>query len=380
MSTSGRTADGDAPSASDVAAVLGEAEFVRVLARADGDCLAAAGLLASGLGEQGVPYQVRVARFGATSEAGGDSDDTVVSIGLACAADVHLESGATSASVIAFDAACELESSPDVTLALAGVIAGGQRLGTSESAKLLESGGFERRPGVGIPTDDLADGLAHTTLAHADYSGDTGAVQATLAELGLPAELDESAHRKVASEFALAAVDAPQANERAADSVERALRPHETPAGPFATLEGYADVLDSVARERPGTGVALALGHEARDPALTAWREHASAAHAALAQGTTGRYDGLFVLRTSDAPVETVARLLGDFRSPEPIALVVGDGIAAAVATEDCGLGETLADAAVETDGTGGGTARRGYAEFDTETKEFLGAFREARR
>ncbi|WP_158057465.1 exonuclease RecJ [Halorussus halophilus] len=380
MSTSGRTGDGNASAASDVAAVLGESAFVRVLTRADGDCLAAAGLLAHALREQGVPYQVRVARFGATSEASAESDDTIVTVGLDCAADATLESDATPASVTAFDAANELEASPDVTLALAGVIAGGHPPGAGESAHLLESGGFEQRPGVGIPTDDLADGLAHTTLAHADYSGDAGAVQATLAELGLPAELDESAHRKIASEFALATIDAPQANARAADAVERALRPHETPAGPFATLEGYADVLDSVARERPGTGVALALGHEARDPALAAWRDHAQAAHAALAEGTTGRYDGLFVLRTEDAPVETVARLLRDFRSPEPIALVVGDGVAAAAASEDCGVGATMSDAAGATEGTGGGTARRGYAEFDTDTKEFLGAFREARR
>ncbi|MFC4549516.1 exonuclease RecJ, partial [Halorussus sp. GCM10023401] len=351
MSTSGRTGSGaDAPSGSDVAAALGEAEFVRVLARADGDCLAAAGLLARALSERAVPYQVRVGRFGTTLVGGGaDTDgeahagagETTVGVGLDPAADVSLAAEATPASVTAFDAARELDASPDRTLALAGVVAAGRPPGAGESAHVYEEAreaGLERRPGVGVPTGDLADGLAHTTLAHADYSGDAGSVQATLAELDLPAELDESAHRDVASDLALAVAGAEWTTDRAADAVERALRPHELEDGPFVTVEGYADVLESVARERPGAGVALALGHDARTDALEAWRDHAASAHAALREGTTGRYDGLFVLRTEDAPVETVARLLRDFRSPEPTALVVGDGKAAAAATEQAVL------------------------------------------
>ncbi|WP_135826959.1 exonuclease RecJ [Halorussus ruber] len=397
MSTSGRTdgADESNPAASDVAASLREADFVRLLARADGDCLAAAGLLARALAERGVPYQVRVGRFGATlagpesgpddaSESDANTSDTTVGVGLGPAADAHLSAEETPASVLAFDVARNLGASPDPTLALAGVVAAGYPAGGGESAHLLEAardGGVERRPGVGIPTEDLADGLAHSTLAHADYSGDAGAVQATLAELGLPAELDDEAHRRVASEFALAVTGAEGATDRAAEAVERALRPHTIPDGPFATIEGYADVLEALARERPGTGVAVALGHDARGDALDAWRSHAERAHAVLRNGTTGRYDGLFALRTDEAPVETVARLLRDFRSPEPVALVVSEEQAAAAATEACGVGAAIAEAASAVGGTGGGTATRGYAEFDpeTDTKEFLSAFREAR-
>ncbi len=239
-----------------------------------------------------------------------------------------------------------------------------------------------------MPTDDIADGLAHSTLAHADYSGDAEAVQAALAELGLPAELDGQAHRAIASEFALAVTGADAATDRAAESVERALRPHAIPDGesgdsdaPFGTVEGYADVLEAVARERPGTGVALALGHAERADALDAWRDHAARAHEVLRKGTTGRYDGLFALRTDDAPVETVARLLRDFRSPEPTALVVSESEAAAAAVEASGVGASMTDAARAVGGTGGGTPDRGYATFDpeTDTKEFLAAFREAR-
>ncbi|UPV73603.1 exonuclease RecJ [Halorussus limi] len=406
MSTSGRsgTGDGRASSASDAAAELREADFVRVLARADGDCLAAAGLLARACAERGVPYQVRVGRFGETladSDESGDEDaDATVGVGLDAAADVHLPAEATPASVTAFDVAGELGATPNAALALAGVVAAGHPAGSGESAHVLErarEAGLEPRPGVGVPTEDLADGLAHCTLAHAEYSGDTEAAQAALAELGLPAELDEAAHRTVASEFALAVTGVEAATDRAAEAVERALQPHAIPGGgsgdesdstdpedvsaPFATVEGYADVLDAVARERPGTGVALALGHDARDDALDAWRGHAERAHTVLREATTGRYDGLFALRTDDAPVETVARLLRDFRSPEPVALVVSESEAAAFAVEDSAVGAAMTEAARAVDGTGGGTPDRGYARFDPETdaKEFLSAFREAR-
>jgi hypothetical protein len=415
MSTSGRTADdADTPSASDVAGLLAGAEFVRLLARADGDCLAGAGLLARACAQRGVPYQVRIGRFGETladpqSEDDADADgasadadttdadesDATVGLGLDPAADAHLPSGATPASVTAYDAARELDASPDPVLALAGVVAAGHPPGASESAHVLEAArarGLERRVGVGVPTDDLADGLAHSTLAHAEYSGDAEAAQATLAELDLPAELDASAHQKVASEFALAVAGAESATDRAAEAVERALRPHAIPGdvsnegayAPFATVEGYADVLEAVAREQPGAGVALALGHDARADALDAWRDHAEGAHAALREGTTGRYDGLFALRTDEAPVETVARLLRDFRSPEPVALVVSETVAAAATVETAeaqNVGSAMAEAAAEIGGAGGGTPRRGYARFDPETDatEFLTAFREAR-
>ena len=397
MSASGRRETGGepAPTASDAAAVVREAGFVRVLARADGDCLAAAGLLARACGDRDVPYQVRVGRFGETladadPDDGTDADATV-GVGLDPSADVHLPSEATPASAIAFDAARELDATPDPVLALAGVVAAERRPGAGETARVLDAAreaGVERRLGVGVPTDDLADGLAHSTLAHADYSGDPDAAQAALAELDLPMELDESARRTVAAEYALAVAGDEAATDRAAEAVERALAPHavgidhESNAnGEFATVEGYADVLAAVARERPGTGVALALGHDVRADALDAWRAHAESAHATLREGTTGRYDGLFALRTDDAPVETVARLVRDFRSPEPVALVVSESAAAAAAVADAGVGATMTEAATEIGGRGGGTARRGYARFDAETeaRDFLAAFREAR-
>ena len=146
MSTSGRTDDGPASTASDVAADLREADFVRVLARADGDCLAAAGLLARALTERGVPYQVRVGRFGTTvadpdpdsdsapDESAGESGDTTVGVGLDPAANTHVPADAMPASVTAFDAALDLGTTPNPALALAGIVAAGHPAGNPEGA------------------------------------------------------------------------------------------------------------------------------------------------------------------------------------------------------------------------------------------------------
>ncbi|GAA0198373.1 exonuclease RecJ [Haladaptatus pallidirubidus] len=376
MATSGRTASEDAPTASDVAATLRDADFVRIVAYPSGDALAAGGILARTCATIGTPFQVSTTRFPARRAESRD-DEVVMTIGAA-GGDVALPG--CPASRTAFEAGEELGGAPDAVLALAGVVACGTTPGADESARLLDAAGdrLTRRPGVSTPTEDLADGLAHSTLIHANFSGNPGAVQAELAEIGLPVELDDDAHRRVASLVALSVTGPESATPRAGETVENALRPFELEDGPFATLGGYADVLDAVAREQSGTGIALALGHDARAPALDAWRDHAKQAHAALREATTGRYDGLFVARTDDAPVETAVRLLGDFRSPEPIALVVTDDEAAAVAVRDSGLGAAMETAATELGGVGTGSARRGYARFDADAKEFLSAFREA--
>jgi len=384
MSTAGRTAPESASTASDVADALRDAPFVRVVARADGDSLAAGGILARALREFDVPFQVSVARPDRLGARVAEADADTVQVVLG--ATESPPDGVVvphAASRTAFEAVRELDGTADATLALAGMFAAGDVLDAGANAQVLEAaraaGTVERRPGVAVPTADLADGLAHTTLAHADVSGDPGLAQAELAELDLPVELDERAHRTVASLLALATTGVADATTRAATAVERALHPFATPDATFATVGGYADVLDTVARERPGTGVALALGHDARSDALDAWRTHANAAHTALGSATVGRYDGLFVARTdADVPVETTARLLRDFRSPEPVALVVSDDEAGVASVDDRNVGAAMRAAATATDGTGGGSARDGYARFDADTKEFIAAFREA--
>ncbi|HMB51573.1 MAG TPA: exonuclease RecJ [Natronoarchaeum rubrum] len=388
MSAAGRT-ELDAPAASDVAAAVRDAPFVRLFANADGDALAAAGVLARALDDLHRPFQVGVVETAAESAdriAAGDSEALAVTIGVDAdgeSADaLSIPATDRPASLTAFESARELGATPDPVLALAGVLAAGATPGAGETGPVLDAAreaGVERRPGVGTPTADLADGLAHTTLARAPFSGDPGAAQATLAELGLPAELDADAHRRVASLFALESTETDAAPERAVDATERALRPHAAPAdAPFETVEGYADVLSAVATDAPGTGVALALGHDARADAIETWRQHAAAAHRGLDEATTGRYDGLFVARVDVTPVRTTARLLRDFQSPEPVAMAVSNDEAAVAAAEASGVDAALAAAVEEVGGASVGAPERGYARYDGDTKAFIAAFREA--
>jgi hypothetical protein len=394
MSTA-RTADEDADTAA-LAAALRDAPFVRVVARADGDALAASGILARALRELDVPFQVRTAPdtdAACREESAADAESRDVLLVVGATGGAHaLPGDARPASVSAFETARELGVEPDPVLALAGVVAAGGSPGVGESGPVLaaaeERGLVERRPGVAVPTSDLGDGLAHTTFAHVAFSGDPEGARARLAELELPADLDEDARRRVASMLAFAQTTADWSTPRAAESVERALRPYATPDGPFATVGGYGDVLAAVAREQSGLGIALALGRDAdelRPAALEAWRTHAAIAHGQLHLATTGRYDGLFVARveeTDPGRLATAARLLRDFRSPEPIALVVGPGGAAVAGDADveADLGDAVAAAADRVEGVGYGRPQAGEARFDGEVQRFITAFREAIR
>jgi hypothetical protein len=238
---------------------------------------------------------------------------------------------------------------------------------------------------VATPTADLADGLAHSTLVHAPVSGDPEAAEAALSDLDVSSTPNDEDRRRLASWLAL---EVTASSARAAEAVERALRPHATPQGRFVTIEGFGDALDAVARERPGTGVALAIrdGDGLRTAVRDAWRTHARAVHGALAGATTGRYDGVLVARVdadeaNPGRLDTVARLCRDFRSPEPVVLIVGDGAAAATSTDETRLGDAMAAAveSADTAGTSAGDGRRATARFeDAEVSTFITAFREA--
>lgn len=425
-----------------LASRLADAEFVSLCCRADGDAVAATGLLGRTLVAIDTPFQATIRRPDSVKTRATDAD-LVVRVGLAgSVAGDHdasrgsdrppatAESNSTEetetvvlpatprpASLAAVDVARELGADPDPSLALAGSVAAAVRdardpFGNDsfgeELGSLRERGherGFvgERRPGIATPTTDVVDGLAHTTLAHTTFSGDA---EATREHCGSLAEREDG--RAVASLLALSVASAENAVPRAAIAIERALRPVEFVGSsiPFATLGGYADVLAGVAAERPGIALALALGYDVREGALSAWRAHARRAHVALREATIARYDGLCVARLTGAddadekgeaesngndekdgdgadphddaaraPIATIARLLRDFRSPEPIALVVGDGVGAVAATENCALGAVVARAARGLDGTGGGTERTADARFD-DADGFVAAVR----
>ncbi|GGM66723.1 hypothetical protein J2752_000135 [Halarchaeum rubridurum] len=358
MSTTGR------PESSADAATLAErcreAAFVRLVARPDGDAVAAAGLLARACAATRTPYQVSVATTrGAASDRllAGAADDATLALGFeGTPADATLTGDTLSPA--AFDAARELHDS-EPSLALAGVRA----TGAVPPEELAEA--FERRPGVGLPVADLADGLAHATLLHADWSGDDRQAGALLAELALPAELDDDARRRLASRVALDATE--NAAPRAVGALDGVLRPHVTPDGPFETAEGYADVLDCLAAREPGLAAALALGVADRPTALDAWREHASATHAALRTADPARYSGL-VACEADAPAWPLARLVRDTRADEPAALVVGDDGAVLATTPDGPDARGTLAAALDDDAVAGASTHARTDESDAET------------
>ncbi|WP_225334696.1 hypothetical protein [Halomicrobium urmianum] len=367
MSAAGRD-HASATAASDVAAAVREADFVRLVARADGDALAAAGVLARALDARGTPFQATVARPFEDADRGTDADLTVA-VGHGGPADESVRGRPASAT--AFKAVQELGVEPDATLALAGAVAADDP-GAIPSAP--ERAGVERRPGVAVPVADLADGLAHTTLVHAPFTGEEGRAADALADLDLGDAVDEEDRRRVASLVALTVAGDPGATERATEAVERALRPRV--GGPFETLGGYADVLDATARERSGIAVALALGGDVREAALSAWRDHADRAHAAVRGADASRYEDLSVLRDA-APVGTVARLAADFRSPEPVTLALAGGEAAVRSTDGRDVADAVAAAANAVNGEAVGRGDRARARID-DADAFVAALREA--
>jgi hypothetical protein len=381
MATTDRTAAEAADAASDVATALADAELAHLVVARDGDCLAAAGIVAAACRAAGIPYHVSTAR---TTDAvrdrlaGGDEAATPVLIG-ASVGDATALDPAGAVSPHADSAARALGSDPDPIHALAGVVAAGA-VPSQTTPELFEAAGLERQPGLGVPTNDLADGLAHSGLFHAAFSGDPDAAADALAEVGLPgaraAALDAEAARRAGSFLALVAGSAAAASPIAARAIERALRPHRTD-DPFRTLGGYADVLAALAEEAPGLGVALIVGSDGREAALEAWRDHGRTVHAAVRDADTARYSGLLVART-DGPPAPVARLQRDYRSPEPAVLAIGDGEAAAAAT-DAPVEKALAAGAEAAGGSMLARGVRGTATFDPDrTEPFIEAFREA--
>lgn len=344
MATTGRSTVASEP---DTASVLADAAFVRVTAAPTGGSVAAAAMLAGACDEHAVPFQVRVAR---SAPAPLDTEAAShVTVGLDAE---HAEASVTEdVANEAFELARETGGDPDPVLAFAGAVADG----VEPSSDVREAAGLDRRPGVGVPTADLAAGLAHSTLVHASFSGDEQAAGATLAELALPPELDESARRRLASVVALDATEG--ASERAADAITAGLRPHATPDSVFETVEGYADVLAALAWDAPGLGVAFALGSADRTDAVEAWRAHARNAHEAVRVADPARHRGVVVVDATDSQ-PTVARLVRDYRAEEGAVLAVGDG-AAALATTDADAREALPESV--------GTSRLATTETDDE-------------
>jgi len=326
-----------APDALGVTAnAIDTAEFVHLRTAPTGDAIAAASVLVAGLETRSIPYHARVTTGSAESDP--STDDIIVSIGTPQSEtqQQHVLPTVGSdrpASVASAALVRELGIEPNPVIALAGVVAAGVTPGESGSGPLVDAAVQHRRvvqrPGVGRATHDLADGLAHSTLFHADFSGEPPAASALLSKLALPAELDDAARTRLASRVAIAATGGEHA-ETAANAIGQVLRPYETPNGPLATVEGLADVLETVSTAHPGIALAYALSPEyepLKTAALDCWRSESKAAHNAIRSAQTGRYDGLVVVRTTvdrASVLSTVARIVATTRSKEPAVLVLG--------------------------------------------------------
>ncbi|QDX41307.1 hypothetical protein [Salarchaeum sp. JOR-1] len=347
MAATGRTASFESAA---LAERVRDAAFVYAVAHADGDSLAAAGQLARACDALETPYQVSLVRSRSSARsrvASVAASDTALAVGVDAGEGAHPLDADGPSALAAYAVADRLATdATDPALAIAGAVSAGW----TPQGDLLDAVSVTRRPGVGIPVADLADGLAHSTRLSGSFSGDEGMAGALLAELGLPAELDADAHRRLASRVALDVTDGAPAS--AVDALSGVLRPHVVDDASFETVEGCADVLDAVARTAPGVGAAFALGRGDRADVLDAWRDAANTVHAALAAAEPERYSGLVTVDAGDADPWLVARLARDFHSVEPAALALGDE-SASLATTDADARRVLA-AVVGADHVGG--------------------------
>jgi hypothetical protein len=218
--------------------------------------------------------------------------------------------------------------------------------------------------------------LAHTTLAHTDFSGRPSAAEEAIEALEDSAATDDLEGRRLASLLILETVGHVDASTRAGQAIEQAVHPYLIDH-PFSTLGGFADVLDALAYRAPGLVVAHGLGSELNDEVLDLWRQQAKAVHAGVRSADLARYDGFVVAQTS-GPVESAARVIRDFRSPEALVIAIGEG-EAGIAAVDQPVAEIVAQAATDIGGSALGRATRSYARFEPGQEEaFIASLREA--
>lgn len=347
---------------------LSNAPFVRFIGTPDGDALAAIGVLARTLDQ---PFQARLDRLATVSD---DFDDVTVTVGTS-GGDIALTDRpiASTALSIANELSNASLAPAITTLGLAGVSASERAV--EPTVERLETA-FERRPGVGVPTNGPIDGLAHSTLIHAPFSGDTEAVTELLGSID--DGRDDATRTSIASLVSMAVVKTPET--RASHRIERLLHPLVAPAGPFATIAGYGDVLDGLARVAPGDGLALALGRSDPPEALECWRAYATTVHGAIDDCALERHPGCVVARLPDgsnAVLEPVARLIREFQSPEPVVLAVSGDSIVVTGTED--TAPALERALESTTPATPLTTTNGYTRVGvTDTDPVVTAFTEA--
>lgn len=328
MATTGRSTD--AASDPDRAATLvRDADFVTLLGSEDGAALAAVGILGAALDDLDVPYQASLVPNSAAAEPRLVDESLAVTAGLGAG---ELSLSRERPALAAYDVATALGADPDPVLAIAGAVAGGT-VPSGAALEAAEAAGAEIRPGVGIPTEDTAVGLAYSGLLHAEFSGDEDAAREFLGPLDVDAAITEDTDEARTKLASMIAMEVSPANAGAEGGLERVLAPMTSP-GPFETIEGYADVLAALAMTDPGTGIAFVLGHVSPSDALESWKSAGAAIHRGVVSLDPTRVGEVAVGSVEEVTPVPVARLARDFRVSDPHVLV-GNGESVALATTD---------------------------------------------
>lgn len=352
-----------------IATALQEASLVRILTPTYGGAIAAAGLMARALAQRDVPFQVapttsRTERVQRRTD--GDEEATTILIGDHDQSSLSIDPRRPVEAVTAV--LSRIDADPAPVLALAGLIAAGkQPQALPELRERAQERGMTQQLGVGIPTAAYADGLTHSLLFHATFSGDREAVIDHFTALGIEGDtpVTEAERRAVASLVAIEATGDGRAPS-AVRTVERALRPH-TITGPFATVEGYGDVLALVSECQPGLAVAIALGSDLTETALSVWHEQAAAVHECLHSAPWTQYEDCLLVPVSDAPPRSVARLTQEVYSTESMVLAVGPTTAAIATDEDIDALALAAELGAELELAYDGTARVAHLEYTSQ-------------
>lgn len=375
MATTEPAPDTHTPDVGDIASTITEHGVVQMGVRADAGSLAAAGIIARVCEAVGAGFHITTVRTTAEHAAWHETTDPdagVLSIGIDAESPGGLPPVCLGAAV-----ADRLDVLVPVALVVAGGLADGRPPSTLD-APGIDFDGIHQRPGLGIPTEDPIVGVAYSTLIHGSFSGDPDAVRELLPVDGdSDGESFTDTDRKgVASVVALECLGSEAATDRATVGLERFLQPH-VGKSPFASLEGYMDVLDVVSRSQPGLGIALTTGANIQEAALAAWQDTATQVHAGIRDAELSRYDGVVVART-EGPVELVARVLRDYRSPEPVVLAINDG-SAGLATVDREAGSLVEAVTDAVDASGLARNHTGFIQFpQDQTDAIVDAVQEA--
>jgi hypothetical protein len=374
MSTTGREAPKTA-APGDIATALADAGFVRLTASANGVSLAAAGLIGRALADSETPFQASVTSPFDPDACATDADCHLTICQPATAGDVSI--GSTAGAIrTALTVVEELGTTPDHALALAGAVLGDS---PTETADIAAAGDMERQPGLGLPLSDAPQGLAHSTLVHAPFSGHPERAAAVLDDINhvdSGAPYGEERGRELAAAVALDVVENAALDTAASEALEALLRPYV--GGPFETIAGYADVLDVLAAADPGLGLALALGREGVDAtARDTWKPSAARIHDAVEAAHITGAEGVCIAKSTDELIGPVARLVAGYRSPEPETVVVGDTTAVAHSRAEADPLDRLEAATDAQGGTALSTPRGARARFEGDREAVIETVRD---